>query len=168
MQNEHLFNHERPIRIKIATGILGLVFLLLMAGVVWASRQKPEAGPTAESALAADEALAKALGGNDADAIPRYLSDDWAVITTHGDVAEGKGIFPSGIKSGYRTLKTFEMSEPRVHLYGDTALVTAKVRIAGTFGGKAFDIGERQTDVWVWKDGGWKCVLTHESGPLKE
>jgi hypothetical protein len=24
-------------------------------------------------------------------------------------------------------------------------------------------VQERQTDVWVWIDGGWKCVLTHET-----
>jgi hypothetical protein len=22
---------------------------------------------------------------------------------------------------------------------------------------------ERATDVWNWKDGGWKCVLSHET-----
>jgi ketosteroid isomerase-like protein len=133
-----------------------------------AKNSRAQTGPTAESVLAADEELAKVLRENDADAIPRYLSDDWAVVTTHGDVAEGPGIFPGGIKSGYRTLKTLELSEPRVHLFGNTALVTTKVRMSGMFAGKAFDIGERQTDVWVWKDGTWKCVLTQESGPIKE
>jgi ketosteroid isomerase-like protein len=139
-----------------------------MAMSATAKSRGEETGPSAESALAADEELAKALRENDADRIPRYLSDDWAVITTHGGVGEGKAIFPQGIKSGYRTLTTFEISEPRVHLYGNTALVTTKVKMAGTFGGKPFNIGERQTDVWVWKDGAWKCVLTHESGPLNE
>lgn len=145
------------------TSISVCTLIAAMAIPVAATNQKAATGPTAESALAADQELAKALRENDADAIVRYLSDDWAVVTTHGDIGEGKEVFPSGIKSGYRTLKVFEISEPRVRLFGDTALVTAKVRIAGTFGGKPFDIGERQTDVWVWKDGAWKCVLTHES-----
>jgi hypothetical protein len=29
--------------------------------------------------------------------------------------------------------------------------------------GKSFDVAERQTDVLVWRDGGWKSVLTHET-----
>jgi ketosteroid isomerase-like protein len=153
---------------RIITSIVLCTLIAAIAISVAAKNSKTETGPTAEGALAADAELAKALRENDADAIPRYLSDDWAVITTHGDVAEGKSVFPSGIKSGYRTLKTMDISEPRVRLYGDTALVTTRVKIAGVFGGKPFEIGERQTDVWVWKDGAWKCVLMHESGPLQK
>ena len=52
--------------------------------------------PTVESALAAEEELARAMRENDADGIGRMLSDDWAVISARGDVAEGKDVFPSG------------------------------------------------------------------------
>ncbi len=120
------------------------------------------AGPTAEGALAADEALAHAMQANDADGITRWLDKDWAVIATTGGIGEGPQVFPSGIKSGRLVRKTFEISEPRVRVFGDTAVVTTKVRLSGVFNGKAFDVGERQTDVWVWRDG-WKCVLTHET-----
>jgi ketosteroid isomerase-like protein len=100
---------------------------------------------------------------NDADGIARSLSDDWAVISARGGVGEGKSIFPEGIKSGFLKHTAYEVSEPRVRLYGDVALVTTKVHNAGRFGGKPFDAMERQTDVWLWKDGAWKCVLTHEA-----
>lgn len=122
-----------------------------------------DAGPTKESLMAAEDGLAKAMRENNADAIPTYLSDDWAVITGHGGVGEGKSIFPDGIKSGYLIRKTFDVSETRVRLYGDTALVTFKLHLSGTFGGKPFDVMERETDVWTWKDGTWKCVLSHET-----
>lgn len=45
------------------------------------------------------------------------LFDDWAVIATTGRIAEGPSIFPDGIKSGFLTWKTFELSEPGVHIY---------------------------------------------------
>jgi ketosteroid isomerase-like protein len=124
---------------------------------------KPAAGPTKESALATVQEMARAMRENDADGIARLLSDDWAVISARGDVAEGKSVFPDGIKSGYLTRNTFELSEPRVRLYGDVAVVTSKVRVAGMFGGKPFDVRERETDVLHWQDAGWKIVLTHES-----
>ena len=121
------------------------------------------AAPTAESALAADQQLATAMRNNDSAGIENMLDDDWIVVATSGGIGEGKNVFPDGIKSGYLTRKTFELVDPRVRLYGNTALVTSKLKLSGVFRGKPFDIMERQTDVLVWKDGSWKCVLTHET-----
>jgi ketosteroid isomerase-like protein len=135
------------------------ILVLVSAG---AGEEKP-ARPTAENAMAAEEALARAFRNNDADALSNLFDSSWAVITANGDVAEGPETFPSGIKSGFRTLKTFDMSEARVRLYGNVAVITIKLDLAGVFGGKPFEVLERETDTWVWKDGGWKCVLTHES-----
>jgi ketosteroid isomerase-like protein len=120
-------------------------------------------GPTVENALAADQELAKAMRENDKAGIYRLLDKDWAVINTKGGLAEGSSIFPDGIRSGFLTRKTYELSKPRVRLYGDIALVTTKVETSGTFAGKPFDVKERQTDVLRWTDGRWKCVLTHET-----
>jgi hypothetical protein len=41
--------------------------------------------------------------------------------------------------------------------------VTTKVRMSGMFEGKAFEVKERQTDVWRWEKGGWKCIFTQET-----
>jgi ketosteroid isomerase-like protein len=123
----------------------------------------PKTGPSAESALAVEQELARAMQANDAAGIERLLADDWAVIATTGGVGEGKSIFADGIKSGYLTRKTFEISEPRVRLYGNIAVVTTKVKTSGTLQGKSFDVSERQTDVLRWQHGGWKVVLTHET-----
>ena len=142
--------------------VLGLMVSLLTTTVA-ISKAKPAGGPTAENALEAEREIARAMANNDADGITHLLADDWAVIATSGGVGEGKSIFGDGIKSGYLTRKTFEISEPRLRLYGDVALVTTKVQTSGMFQGKPFDVTERQTDVLVWKDGGWKSVLTHET-----
>jgi ketosteroid isomerase-like protein len=145
--------------IVIVSGLL--IAPLVMFGS--AGKVKPAIVPTAENALAADQELARVLQANDTPGIVRLLDKDWAVITSNGGVAEGPSIVPGGIRSGYRVLKTMSLSEPRVRLYGNIALVTTKVELAGMFGGKTFDIQERQTDVWCWKDGGWKCILTQEA-----
>ena len=104
--------------------VVGLVLMasLLIAPLAKAQAAgdaKPAAGPAAESVLAAEEEYIRAMRENDADGIARCLTDDWAVISAKGGVAEGKSIFADGIRSGYLTRKTFEISEPRVRLYGD-------------------------------------------------
>jgi ketosteroid isomerase-like protein len=152
---------------RIIAGLIvpgaALVLAAGAAGSALADTAKPT-GPTAESAMAAEQDLAQAFRSNDADGILRWLSDDWMVIATSGGVGEGKMVFPEGIKSGVLTRRTFDISESRVRLYGDVAVVTNRVKTSGVYHGKAFDIWERQTDVLLWKDGGWKVVLTQESG----
>jgi ketosteroid isomerase-like protein len=122
-------------------------------------------GPTAEGAMAAEDELTRVLRENDPDGIARCLSDDWAVISARGGVGEGKSLYPDAIRAGRLKHTAYEVSEARVRLYGDVAVVTTKLHNAGTFGDKhvPYDVMERQTDVWRWKDGSWKCVLTHEA-----
>lgn len=139
------------------------VFIACMIIAIIAGFRLPN-GPTAENALAADKELALALQNNDTVGIYRMLDKNWCVIPSFGAVLEGPGVFPSGIRTGYRTLRVMELSEPRVRLYGNIALVTTKVRLSGQLGGKSYDdLKMRQTDVWHWNDGAWKCVLTQEA-----
>jgi ketosteroid isomerase-like protein len=143
-------------------GALAVTACALVVGP-HAAKAQPETGPTAASVLAADDDLSKDIRENNADGIARWLDKDWAVVSAKGGLGEGPSIFPDGIKAGVLTRTTFETSEPRVRVYENVALVTTKVKTAGMFGGKPFDVRERQTDIWLWKDGGWKCVLTHET-----
>jgi ketosteroid isomerase-like protein len=145
------------------TGVLAGLLVHALAVADPAAPQHPASGPTAESALAAEEQLARAMRDNDPDGIAHMLVDDWAVITAHGGVGEGKDIFPSGIRSGALKRTSYEISEPRVRVYGDTAVVTVKVALSGVFSGKPFNVVERVTDVFAWKDGAWKAILTHET-----
>ena len=161
----------KPKTMRIMNCTLTLIAMSLLIAPIAIPRAaggaKPAAGPTTESAMAAEDELTRAMRDNDADGIARCLSDDWAVISARGGVGEGKSIFPDGIKAGYLTRKTFEASEPRVRLYGSVALVTTRLHNAGSslVGSehKPYDAMEIQTDVWLWKDGGWRCVLTHEA-----
>jgi ketosteroid isomerase-like protein len=138
-----------------------LIAPLVMFGVT--GKVKPVVGPTAENALAADQELARALQANDTVGIYRMLDKDWAVIPSNGSVLEGPSVFPSGIRTGYRTLSKMSLSEPRVRLYGNIALVTTKVELSSVLAGKAYNGQLRQTDVLRWKDGRWKCILTQEA-----
>jgi len=153
-----LLHLNRVIVVIIAGFALAPVKMFGVAG-----NAKLSTEPTVENALAADQELARALQENDTLGIVRMLDKDWAVISTAGDIGEGPSIFPGGIRSGYLMRKTYSLSEPRVRLYGNIALVTTKVETSGIFRGKPFAVTERQTDVWRWKGGEWKCILTHET-----
>jgi hypothetical protein len=152
-----------PIGKGLAMLIIAGLFILpveIFAG----DKSKPVNGPTAENALAAEQALTQALLANDAEAVGRLLDDDWAVISTDGGLGDGiRAAFLAAIKSGGFTRKTMVISEPRVRIYGNVAVVTTHLATSGLFGGKSFDVKEVQTDILIWRDGGWKSVLIHET-----
>jgi ketosteroid isomerase-like protein len=125
-------------------------------------------GPTKENALEAEKELGEAMRTNDADGFCRLLDPDWAVVNGNGGIGDGVGMKDSlcaAIKAGTFTRKTYEMdlANARVRVYGNIATVTLKLSLSGAFNHKDFSVKEVQTDVLKWGDGGWKCVLTHET-----
>ena len=125
-------------------------------------------GPTKENALEAEKELGEAMRTNDADGFCRLLDPDWAVINGLGGIGDGAGMKDSlcaAIKAGTFTRKTYEpdLANARVRVYGNIATVTFKLSLSGSFNHKDFSVKEVQTDVLKWEDGGWKCVLTHET-----
>jgi ketosteroid isomerase-like protein len=120
-------------------------------------------GPTPDNALATDQELTQKLLANDAGAVGRLLADDWTMVPTEGGEVVNRAAFLAQITSGAVVRKTMVLSEPRVRLYGNIAVVTSLIATSGTTNGTAFDVKERQTDVWKWDGEGWKAVLTHET-----
>jgi hypothetical protein len=86
--------------VRILNGILTLIIVGLLIAPIASPRAagaaKPAPGPTAESVMAAEEELTRALRDNDADGIARCLSDDWAVISARCSVGEGSRSSPKG------------------------------------------------------------------------
>lgn len=53
------------------------------------------------------------------------------------------------------------VGEPRIRVYGDTAVLTARVTNTAFYRDQRFDADEWTTDVFVRRDGRWRCVLSH-------
>jgi ketosteroid isomerase-like protein len=56
--------------------------------------------------------------------------------------------------------KSFSLSDLKVNIYGETAVVTGRNNVKFKKGGKAEQIDARFTDVFVKRDGRWQCVAT--------
>jgi ketosteroid isomerase-like protein len=65
------------------------------------------------------------------------------------------------VRDGELTHSVFGRSGPaRVKVYGDTAVVTARVANTAHHGGTAYEADERTTDVLVRRDSRWRYVLS--------
>ena len=146
---------------------IGGFLLIASAGTFTAYTARAAAGPTKENALAAEKELAQAMRTNDADEFCRLLDPDWAVVDGNGGLNDRESVC-AAIKAGTFTLKTYEpdLADARVRVYGNIATITFHLSLSGPFEHKTFSGKEVETDVLRWEDGGWKCVLTHETNVL--
>jgi ketosteroid isomerase-like protein len=106
-----------------------------------------------------DQEWSAAMAKNDAEAIGRFMSEDWVIIGPDGNVID-RARFLGLIKSGDLTHESVATEDWRLRVYGDTAVVTAQAKSEGKFKGQAFTTHERSTSVFVRQDGRWQCVLT--------
>ena len=113
------------------------------------------------------EQWAEAMISNDAERIGSFMADDWVLVSERGISA--KEHFLSFVESGALTHSSFDLiGDPRIKLYGDTAVFTARVINTAHFGGQQFDQDEFASDVFVRRDGRWLCVLSHITSVNKE
>ena len=105
-------------------------------------------------------AWAEAIVANDAAAIGHFMTDDWVIVGPDG--ATSRADFLALVASGDLTHDMMQTaSEPRVKLYGASAVYTARVVNSGHFRGQRFTADEWTSDVFARHGTGWKCVLSH-------
>lgn len=110
---------------------------------------------------------AEAMISNDAAWIGSFMASDWVMVSERG--VSTKEHFLSFVESGALTHSSFEMiGEPRLKIYGETAVLTARVTNTAHFEGQKFEADEFTTDVLVKRDGRWLCVLSHITSVKKE
>jgi ketosteroid isomerase-like protein len=107
----------------------------------------------------AEQAFAAAVAGNDVAAVAAITAEDWRIIDGDGHVIPREA-FLAVIRSGALRHSEMSSSEQSIRIYGDTAVVTARARSAGTYEGAAFATDEISTDVLIRRHGRWRCVLT--------
>ncbi len=136
--------------------LLAVALLLTMPLLVFG---QATGDATKEEFSKLEKDFAHAIVKNDADAIGRFLADDWIIIEPDGGIID-KTSFLGVIKSGTLTHESMESEDHRVRLYGDTAVVTGVTRSRGKYAGQEFTTQERATDVFVKQNQLWRCVFS--------
>ena len=100
-----------------------------------------------------------AIVTNDPGAIARFVDPGWVFVGGDGVVAGEQ--FLDSVATGRVTHDFMTSTLHSVRVIGDTAVLIARVSNSGTFNGSSFQLDEWSTDVFVLRDGGWRCLLTH-------
>ena len=104
---------------------------------------------------------------NDADKIGSFMHDDWVIVSERGVAT--KEYFLSFVRSGALVHTSFELvGEPKVQIYGDTAIMTSRVTNTSFFNGQRLEADEFTTDVLYKKDDRWLGVHSHITSANRE
>ena len=98
----------------------------------------------------------------DAATLGRIFADDLVVVVPGMRPmtrADSLGMFTAGRMKFDR----YESSETQIRVYGDTAIVTGRIKRTRTIAGKTMEDDWRFTKVFLRRDGRWQAVSFHAS-----
>ena len=133
--------------------------IIIMLAMVMPTLGPKSGSQMGEEIRKLEEEFGKAMIQNDAEAIGRFLADDWIIIDPDGGIID-RARFLGVIKSGALTHQAMDSTDMRIRIYANTATVTALTTSTGKYMGQEFKTQERATDVFVKENGQWRCVIS--------
>jgi ketosteroid isomerase-like protein len=125
----------------------------------------PAASKDQETIAGLDTQYQAAVKVNDAATMDRILADDFTLVTGSGKTYS-KADLLNEARSGNFQYEHQEDTDQTVRIWGDTAVVTAKLWEKGTNNGKPFDYTVWFSDTYVRAPAGWRYVFGQSSLPL--
>ena len=101
------------------------------------------------------------------DILSSLLAEEFVITVEDGNVYSKAGYISHTADSKVR-VAVAEMSDLKVRVHGDTAVVTGAYHEKGVSEGKTYEYRDRLTDVWVKTGGKWQVVASHYSVPFKQ
>ena len=100
------------------------------------------------------------------DILAALLAEDFVITVEDGTTYSKTGYIKHTADSSVQ-VKIAELSDLKVHLHGNAAVVTGAYHEKGTSNGKPYEYHDRLTDVWQRKEGNWQVIASHYSVPTK-
>jgi len=123
-----------------------------------AGHDNSDADEDRRAVAALDTQFQAAVKNNDVEGMSRILADDYILVTSSGKT-QTKTDLLNEARERKTTYERQEDTNQTVRLWGDTAVLTAKLWAKGTDGKKPFDVTLWFSDTYVKTSAGWKYVF---------
>jgi ketosteroid isomerase-like protein len=144
-----------------------LLRTLLIGSLLVTSLARGSSTDDAKTVAALDTEYQAAVKNNDAVTMDRILADDFVVVLGSGRIYPKAELLQMA-RTRQVQYEHQEDSEQTVRVWGDTAVVTAKIWLKGTSEGKQFDWHIWFSDTYVRTPAGWRYVHGQASLPLPD
>jgi ketosteroid isomerase-like protein len=139
--------------------MLGL--LAILSANVWA-QDKADAATVRSLELKWTESYKQ----RNIDILSSLLSEDFVITVEDGNVYSKAGYISHSADASVH-VSVAELSDLKVRMHGDTAVVTGAYHEKGESGRKPYEYHDRLTDVWMKSGGKWQVISSHYSVPYK-
>jgi ketosteroid isomerase-like protein len=143
-----------------------LLFVSMFLVLSLANAQSQE-DPEAIKVRALETKLMDAYRQRQIDAFASLLDDD-LVITFEDGTTYGKIGYISYTSNPAIQVEVAEMSDLKIRMHGDTAILTGSYHERGQTKGQSYEYRDRFTDVWVKSAGKWRLVASQYAVPAKK
>jgi ketosteroid isomerase-like protein len=100
------------------------------------------------------------------DILSSLLAEDFVITIEDGSVYSKAGYITHSADAATH-VQVAELSDLKVRIHGDTAIVTGAYHEKGESNGKPYEYHDRLTDTWMKIGGKWQVVASHYSVPHK-
>jgi uncharacterized protein DUF4440 len=145
-----------------------IMAVLLLAALILAPSQaqkKPRSDrTTAEAHVLAELEMnwVNALMKADTTALDAIFADGYVDTNEHSQRSDKQGVL-SVLKSGDLKMESIKLSDMKVYIYGDAAVVIGSSAQVGNFRGDAVAPKILFTDTFIKQKGKWRAVASHRS-----
>jgi ketosteroid isomerase-like protein len=126
------------------------------------AQAQPSAPSVEEQIKKMERDRAAAVVKGDVAMLEGLTSDDYVLINANGQLSD-KAATMNAIKTGIIKLTANDVSDMKVRVYGDTAVVTGKSTAKGTIAGVEIKGPLMFTRVYVKKNGKWQSVAFQQT-----
>lgn len=145
------------------------IMAVALASLITIGDRAPvEAQPADSAAVAAlDLAFQAAVKRNDADAMDRILHDQYVLVLGNGTVVSRDELLDSARRKEVEyEVQDEDPGTQTVRVWGNTAVVTARLWIKGVKDGQKFERRLWFSDTYVRTPRGWRYAFAQASLPL--
>ena len=144
---------------------------LLLAVAFLTPAQTPKTRPargtdaTTQALLDLENKWVAALMNSDSATLDSIFADTYVDTDEHSQRSDKPGVL-SVLKSGDLHIVSIKLSDMRVSLYGDAAVVIGASAQVGNFKGQPLAATIIFTDTFIKQEGKWRAVASHRSTTL--
>ena len=138
------------------------LFLVVASAISSVAQEKSEAA----TIRALERKWTESYKQRSIDILSSLLAEDFVITIEDGNIYSKAGYISHSADNSVH-VEVAELSDLKVRMHGDTAVVTGAYHERGESSGKSYEYHDRLTDVWMKTGGKWQVVASHYSVPYK-